>query len=126
MSNLERPSTSCQIQRRSLADNDAHPVHMTNNAKSQLSRSYTFDSELHKQQETVPPKTSRSARVHPSELSEQSQPRLGRSLLSNDNWRQETMGDVRLNAKAIEQSDQNILLAKGKVCRRTMKSILNC
>ena len=26
---------------------------------------------------------------------------------------QETMGDVRINAKAIEQSDQNILLGKG-------------
>ncbi|CAF4236057.1 unnamed protein product, partial [Rotaria sordida] len=24
---------------------------------------------------------------------------LGRSLLSNDNWRQETMADVRVNAK---------------------------
>ncbi|CAF1438370.1 unnamed protein product [Rotaria sordida] len=29
---------------------------------------------------------------------------LGRSLLSNDNWWQETMADVRVNAKAIEQN----------------------
>ncbi len=40
--------------------------------------------------------------------------RLGRSLLSNDNWRQETMADVRVNAKVLEQSDQNILFGKGK------------
>ncbi|CAF4417652.1 unnamed protein product, partial [Rotaria magnacalcarata] len=44
----------------------------------------------------------------PSQQQQQQGQRLGRSLLSNENWRQETMGDVRLNAKVIEQSDQNI------------------
>jgi hypothetical protein len=34
--------------------------------------------------------------------------------LSNDNWRQETMVDLRIHAKAVEQSDQNILYGKGR------------
>lgn len=107
MSNLERPSTSCQIQRPALANDDQHQQQQqqqaANQVKQQLSRSYTFENEPSKQQ-----------RVTKANRTETQYPRLGRSLLSNDNWRQETMVDVRVNAKAIEQSDQNVLFGKGK------------
>jgi len=103
MANVQRPSTSCQTCRPSLTNDNKQ----TNNiGKTMLHRSHTFD---------VLQTTTTT--TQPSQLStgsnEQQAQRLGRSLLSNDNWRQETMGDVRINAKAIEQSDQNILLGKG-------------
>lgn len=98
MANVQRPSTSCQTYRPSLTDDNKQT---NNNGKSVLHRSYTFDaSQIVKQQQ--PP-------------SQQQTQRLGRSLLSNDNWRQDTMGDLRISAKTIEQSDQNILYGKGKI-----------
>jgi hypothetical protein len=98
------------MQRPSLTDDDNNN---NNNGKLLLSKSLTVDSGQTKQQ-----RTTRPTRPTPPiiEQQQQQQPqRLGRSLLSNDNWRQETMADVRINAKAIEQSDQNILFGKGKI-----------
>ncbi|CAF3359515.1 unnamed protein product [Rotaria sp. Silwood1] len=114
MANLQRPSTSCQMHRPSLADDDNQG---NNNGKNLLSRSYTFDGtqSLKQQQQPRMTKTSRASPpvADQHQHQQQQQQRLGRSLLSNDNWRQETMTDVRLNAKATEQSDQNILFGKG-------------
>jgi len=106
MTNVSRPSTSCQIQRPSLTDDDDN--NNNNNAKQFLSKSLVVDNGQTKQQ-----RITRPARPTPPIIEQQPQ-RLGRSLLSNDNWRQETMADVRVNAKAIEQSDQNVLFGKGK------------
>jgi hypothetical protein len=107
MTTLQRPSTSCQMQRPSLTDDN-----QVNNENKLLSRSLTFDGvqPLKQQQRSRSAKPSRPLTA----FAEQQPQRLGRSLLSNDNWRQETMSDVRVNAKAIEQSDQNILFGKGK------------
>jgi hypothetical protein len=103
MANLQRPSTSCQLQRPSL---------MNDNKTNALTRSYTFDglqlTKQQQQQQTAKPLRSLSA------IGDQKSQRLGRSLLSNDNWRQETMVDLRIHAKAVEQSDQNILYGKGR------------
>lgn len=121
MTNPSRPSTSCQIQRPSLTDDDDQLNNNNNNnnnnsnGKHLLSRSLTFDNEQKQQKQQQ--RITRPNRPAPPPLSvsaEQSPQRLGRSLLSNDNWRQETMGDVRVNARIIEQSDQNILFGKGK------------
>lgn len=111
MTNSSRPSTSCQMQRPPLTDDDddlANLNNNNNNGKHLLSRSLTFDNELKKQK-----RVKRPHRPSPAIVEQQPQ-RLGRSLLSNDNWRQETMADVRVNAKVIEQSDQNVLFGKGK------------
>ncbi len=112
MTNSSRPSTSCQMLRPSLTDDD-DDNHANNNKcdKHFLSRSLTFDSEPIKQK-----RTKRPNRPSPAIVDQQPQ-RLGRSLLSNDNWRHETMTDVRVNAKVIEQSDQNLLFGKGKTFR---------
>lgn len=120
MANLPRPSTSCQMQRPSLMD-DEQTENNNNKGKVFLTRSYTFDGvqsikqpqqqqqQQQPKQQVIKPARSSSAVVH-----QQQAQRLGRSLLSNDNWRQETMNDVRINSKVMEQSDQNILLGKGK------------
>lgn len=105
MTNPSRPSTSCQIQRPSLTDDDEP-------GKQFLSKSMVVESTQTKQQR--PPKPPRAT---PS-IFEYQPSRLGRSLLSNDNWRHETMVDVRINAKAMEQSDQNILYGRGKSRRK--------
>ena len=114
MATVERPSTSCQTHRPSLADDEPQAtVHRQNS----LSRSQTFDNG-----HVAPPRQpsrqqqQRSAKLSPTLPTPAEPPsnRLARNLLSNENWRQETMADVRLNAKAIEQSDQNILFGKGK------------
>ena len=113
MANLQRPSTTCQMQRPPLTDDNNQ---VNNNGKNLLSRSYTFDGLQSLKQQPQQQQRQRSAkppRSSPPVVEQQSQ-RLGRSLLSNDNWRQETMGDVRVNAKVIEQSDQNVLFGKGK------------
>ncbi|CAF1125829.1 unnamed protein product [Rotaria sordida] len=107
MANLRRPSTSCQMYRPSLTDDDDNQVN--NNGKNSLSRSYTFDGIQSLKQQ---PRVTKPSQVSPP-VADQQQQRLGRSLLSNDNWRQETMTDVRLNSKVIDQSDQNILFGKG-------------
>ncbi|CAF1040245.1 unnamed protein product [Rotaria sp. Silwood1] len=113
MMNPSRPSTSCQMQKPSLMDDDNHiNNNNNNNGKHLLSKSLTFENEQRKQQQQQQQRMTRPSRPSPPS-SEPSSQRLGRSLLSNDNWRQETMIDVRLNAKAIEQSDQNILFGKG-------------
>jgi hypothetical protein len=104
MTNSSRPGTSCQMQRPSLTDDDDDHANI---GKHLLSRRLTFDSEPLKQK-----RVKRPSRPSPGIIEQQPQ-RLGRSLLSNDNWRQETMADVRVNAKAIEQSDQNVLFGKG-------------
>jgi hypothetical protein len=114
MATLQRPSTSCQMHRPSLTDDNQ----ANHNGKNLLSRSYTFDGIQSTKQQPQPqqqqqPRSAKPPRTSSTAVDQQPQ-RLGRSLLSNDNWRQETMGDVRLNAKAIEQSDQNILFGKGK------------
>ena len=115
MTNSSRPSKSCQMQRPSLTDDDDDVANNNNNnantknGKHLLSRSLTFDNEPIKQK-----RIKRPSRPSPAMIEQQPQ-RLGRSLLSNDNWRQETMADVRVNAKAIEQSDQNVLFGKGKI-----------
>ncbi len=107
MTTLQRPSTSCQMQRPSLTDDN-----QANNGKQLLSRSLTFDGvQSLKQQQR--PRSAKPSRPLTAFVDQQPQ-RLGRSLLSNDNWRRETMTDVRINAKTIEQSDQNILFGKGK------------
>ncbi len=106
MTNLSRPSTSCQMQRPSLTDNDDH---VNDNGKQFLSKSLVFENGQTKQQ-----RITRPTRPSPPIIEQQPQ-RLGRSLLSNDNWRQETMADFRVNAKAIEQSDQNVLFGKGEI-----------
>lgn len=112
MANLQRPSTSCQMQRPSLTDDNKQ---LNNNGKNLLTRSYTFDGIQSSKQQ--PPQRQQSAKAsRPSAVNldqQQQQQRVGRSLLSNDNWRQDTMNDVRVNAKAMEQSDQNILFGKG-------------
>ncbi|CAF4191745.1 unnamed protein product [Rotaria socialis] len=110
MTNPSRPSTSCQIQRPSLTDDNDHLNN--NNGKQFLSRSLTFDTEQKQQKQQQQQRVTRPSRPSPT-ISEQLPQRLGRSLLSNDNWRQETMVDIRINAKAIEQSDQNILFGRG-------------
>ncbi|CAF3841613.1 unnamed protein product [Rotaria magnacalcarata] len=110
MTNPSRPSTSCQIQRPSLTDGNEHLNN--NNGKQFLSRSLTFDTEQRQQKQQQQQRVTRPSRPSPT-INEQSPQRLGRSLLSNDNWRQETMVDIRINAKAIEQSDQNILFGRG-------------
>jgi hypothetical protein len=117
MANLQRPSTTCQMQRPSLANDN----NQANNEKSFLSRSYTFDGlqslKQHQPQQQQPQqprqRSAKPFRPAPPVAEQQSQ-RVGRSLLSNDTWRQEAMGDVRVNAKAIEQSDQNVLFGKGR------------
>jgi hypothetical protein len=143
MTNVARPSTSCQIQRPSLTDDE------NDNGKHFLSRSFTADSGQTKQRLAKPFRSSppiieeqqRLTKSHRSsapvidqqqrlkkslrslapafeeeqQQQQQSPQRLGRSLLSNDSWRQETMVDIRVNAKAIDQSDQNILFGKGKI-----------
>ena len=122
MANLQRPSTSCQMHRPSLTDDNKQ---VNNNGKNLLTRSYTFDGvqsikqQPQRQESVKPPRPSAG-------VSDQQSQRLGRSLLSNDNWRQETMADVRVNAKAIEQSDQNILFGKGEklLLKEQEKSIL--
>jgi hypothetical protein len=85
------------------------------NEKNLLTRSYTFDGlqSIKQPQQQPQQRTAKHPRSSSAMIDQQSQ-RLGRSLLSNDNWRQETMGDVRTNTKAVEQSDQNILYGKGK------------
>ena len=116
MAYLQRPSTSCQMHRPSLTD-DRNQI---NNNERKLSRSHTLDGihllrqqqQYHHQQQ----EQQRVVKLSPVLVDhhQQQQQRLGRSLLSNDNWKQETMVDVRVNAKAIEQSDQNILFGKGE------------
>jgi hypothetical protein len=106
------------MHRPSLTNDDTQ---VNSNGKKFLSRSYTFDGvQSIKQQPQPPPppqqqqqRSAKPPRPTPGIVDQQPQ-RLGRSLLSNDNWRQETMADVRVNAKALEQSDQNILFGKGK------------
>jgi hypothetical protein len=107
MSNSIRPSTSYQTQKPSLTDDDVD--HGNNNQKYFVTRSFTLDNGPTKHQQ----RTVKSSLPSPT-ISDQ-KPRLSRSLLSNDNWREETMGDVRVNAKAIEQSDRNILFGKGEI-----------
>jgi hypothetical protein len=108
MTNLSRPSTSCQIQRPSLTDDD-------DQGKQFLSKSLVMESGSPKQQQQQQPRVLKPIRGTPSILEQIPQQRLGRSLLSNDNWRQETMFDVRSNVKVIEQSDQNVLFGKGEI-----------
>jgi hypothetical protein len=116
MTNLSRPSTSCQIQRPSLTDDEENGKHL-------LSKSLVFEGGQTKQQQRLtrpsrpppPPVVEQQQQPPPLPPPSQQPPRLGRSLLSNDNWRQETMADVRVNAKIIEQSDQNILFGKGEI-----------
>lgn len=115
MTNSSRPSTSCQMQRPSLTDDDEN--NNNNNGKQFLSKSLVIDNGQAKQQRiTKPYRRTPSASDQQQQQQQQLEKpqRLGRSLLSNDNWRQETMADVRLNAKVIDQSDQNILFGKGK------------
>jgi hypothetical protein len=108
MANLQRPNTSFQMQRPSLTDDNKQ---VNSNEKYLLSRSHTFDGlQSIKQQQQRTAKPPRP----PSVVVDKQPQRLGRSLLSNDNWRQDTMADVRVNAKTIEQSDQNILFGKGE------------
>ncbi|UJR25278.1 hypothetical protein I4U23_006630 [Adineta vaga] len=106
MTNLQRPRTACQMHRPSLTDDNNQG---NNNEKYYITRGYTYDGlQLpNQQQQTI--KSTRPATA----FAGQQGTRLGRSLLSNDNWRQATMADVRVNAKAIEQSDRNILFGKG-------------
>ena len=112
MTNLQRPSTSYQMQRPSLTNDDNQ---VNSNEKYLVTRSYTYDGmqstkQQQQQQQPSPVKPTRPATAF---VGQQPQ-RLGRSLLSNDNWRQATMTDFRVNAKAIEQSDRNILFGKGE------------
>lgn len=93
------------MQRPSLTDNGQGQYYET--------RTYTYDGSqpsAQQQQQQTAAKPPRPATA----FAGQAPPRVGRSLLSNDNWRQATMGDVCLNARAIEQSDRNILYGKGK------------
>ncbi|CAF0772435.1 unnamed protein product [Didymodactylos carnosus] len=109
---IQRPSTSCQM-RRNL---DRETV---NNG---LSRSYTFaeDKSTAVLPSSSPKKQARSTQ-NVSLLNE----RIGYNLLSNDNWRRETVDDLRLNSKVIEQSDQNILYGKGVDPLPHVKELLN-
>lgn len=96
------------MQRPSLTDDE------DDRGKQFLSKSLFFDGRPPKQQrQQQQQRKTRTARATPSVFEHQPQ-RLGRSLLSNDNWRQETMADVRVNGKVIEQSDQNVLIGKGE------------
>ncbi|CAF1211852.1 unnamed protein product [Adineta ricciae] len=137
MINLQRPSTACQLHRPSLTDTGNQGIHTE---KYYVTKSYTYDGLQpcqQQHQQTVAPLPPRPATAYAGQQIElqpakqqqqtakplparpatayagQHDARLGRSLLSNDNWRQATMADVRLNAKAIEQSDRNILYGKG-------------
>ena len=112
MATPERPSTSCQTHRPPLTEEEPQS-NLTK--KSFLSRSHTFDGgqtikQPSSQQQQRGTKTRQGS---PTSLEQQPQ-RIGRSLLSNDHWRQETMADIRMSARAIEQSDQNILFGKGE------------
>lgn len=123
MANLQRPSTSCQMQRPSLTDENKQ---INNNGKNLLTRSYTFDGVQSIKQQPQRQQSAKPPRPAAAGIPDQQSQRLGRSLLSNDNWRQETMADVRVNAKVIEQSDQNILFGKGEklLLKEQEKSIL--
>lgn len=116
MAHLERPSTSCQNQRPSLADDETQSAF---NRRNSVSRSYNIDNgppSTPPRQPSQQPHQRLPKPVHasaPPVQAESQSNRLARNLLSNENWRQETMADVRVNAKAIEQSDQNILFGKG-------------
>ncbi|CAF0808618.1 unnamed protein product [Adineta steineri] len=115
MTNLQRPSTSCQRQRPSLTDDNNQRNNNNNNEKYLFTRSYTFDGlPPTKQQQSPSPPHEVVKPLRPATASggQQAQ-RLGRSLLSNDNWREATMNDVRVNGKVMEQSDRNILYGKG-------------
>ncbi|CAF1499373.1 unnamed protein product, partial [Rotaria sordida] len=84
------PNTPCQMQRPSLIEDDDD--HTNNkNGKQLLSKSLTFDREPLKQK-----RIKRLSRPSPAIIEQQLQC-LGRSLLSNDNWRQETMADVHID-----------------------------
>ncbi|CAF4413700.1 unnamed protein product, partial [Adineta steineri] len=116
MANIIRPRTSCQMLRPSLTDDDVG--HDKQNKKCFLSRSFTFNNGDTKYQQQQPEQQQQQQpriiqSCLPSTMNFQQKPRLSRSLLSNDNWREETMGDVRVNTKIIEQSDRNILYGKG-------------
>ncbi|CAF4157742.1 unnamed protein product [Rotaria sordida] len=86
------------MQRPSLIEDDDDDHTNNKNGKQLLSRSLTFDKEPLKQKQIK-----RLSRPSPAIIEQQLQC-LDRSLLSNDNWWQETMADVRVNAKAIEQN----------------------
>ncbi|CAF4302382.1 unnamed protein product [Rotaria sordida] len=109
MTNSSRANTPCHMQRPSLIEDDGDDHTNNKNGKPLLSRSLTFDKQPLKQKQIK-----RLTRPSPAIIEQQLQC-LGRSLLSNDNWRQETMADVRVNAKAIEKSDQNILFGKDNI-----------
>ncbi|CAF0947955.1 unnamed protein product [Adineta steineri] len=124
MANIIRPRTSCQMLRPSLTDDDVG--HDKQNKKCFLSRSFTFNNGETKYQQQQPEQQQQQQQPRiiqsclPSTMNFQQKPRLSRSLLSNDNWREETMGDVRVNTKIIEQSDRNILYGKGQISYKTM------
>lgn len=116
MATVERPSTSCQTHRPPLTDDEPQSSPVKRNI---LSRSHTFDGgqsarqpTAQQQQQQQQVRQTRSRQTSPTSLEYLPQ-RIGRSLLSNDNWRQETMVDIKTTAKVIEQSDQNILFGKG-------------
>ncbi|CAF1171808.1 unnamed protein product [Adineta ricciae] len=132
MSNLIRPRTTCHSQRPSLTD-DVDGNGTNSNQKRLLSRSFTFDNgevkQQNRQQRQESPQPQQQPRLVKSSLPSpsifQQKTRLSRSLLSNDNWREETMADVRVNSKVIEQSDRNILFGKGIDPLPHVREILN-
>ena len=95
---MQRPSTSLQRSKPVLIDGEHVP-----------SRSVTFDSDVLRAQSATNPHRASAANI-----TEPLSQRLGRSLLTENNWSRSTVADVHLNAKVIEQSDQNILFGKGK------------
>ncbi|CAF1486889.1 unnamed protein product, partial [Rotaria sordida] len=91
MINSSWPNIPCQMQRPSLFEDDDDDHTNNKNGKQMLSRSLTFDKEPLKQKQIK-----RLSRSSPAIIEQQLQC-LDRSLLSNDDWRQETMADVHID-----------------------------
>ena len=102
-SSMQRPTTSLQRSKPLLIDDEHVP-----------SRNVPLDSDMLRAQSATHPH-----RSSPANITEPLSQRLGRSLLTDNHWSRSTVADVHLNAKVIEQSDQNILFGQGKTVKDT-------
>ncbi|CAF1515809.1 unnamed protein product, partial [Rotaria sordida] len=125
MTNSSRPNTPCQMQRPSLIEDDDDDHTNNKNGKQLLSRSLTFDKEPLKQK-----RIKRLSRPSPP-IIEQQLRCLDRSLLSNDNWRQETMADVHIDPLPYVRDMLNELsnteaFLYARQCRIVVAKLLLC
>ncbi|CAF1365149.1 unnamed protein product [Rotaria sordida] len=126
MINSSWPNIPCQMQRPSLFEDDDDDDHTNNkNGKQMLSRSLTFDKEPLKQKQIK-----RLSRSSPAIIEQQLQC-LDRSLLSNDDWRQETMADVHIDPLPYVRDILNELsnteaFLYARQCRIVVAKLLLC